>query len=193
MNFVSNVNDDQLMKRIAQSDSSALGMLYDRYGRLVFSLVVIILGDAGTAEEVTQDVFVQIWNKAGLYNPQMGKVSTWLTRIARNRAIDMLRRHSVRPEGHQADFAEGIPETLPEPGDVEQTAEQDQDKSSLLKSIATLPEEQRRVLALAYFDGLSHQEIAELLGEPLGTVKTRLRLAMQKLRQALVQDSISAS
>jgi RNA polymerase sigma-70 factor (ECF subfamily) len=180
--------DDRLITGIASAQTEALGVLYDRYGRLVYSLAVRILNDEGLAEEVTQDVFTQCWNKAGQYRSEQGKVITWLTSMARNRSIDLLRRRNVRPEGHQVGWADGTSPDLPDPLDVEAAVEVDQDRHRLLTAIAVLPDEQKRVLALSYFQGLSHQEISDTLGEPLGTVKTRLRLAMQKLRQTLERD-----
>jgi RNA polymerase sigma-70 factor, ECF subfamily len=181
-------DDERLILGIAAAQTEALAVLYDRYGRLVFSLAVRVLNDEGLAEEVTQDVFTQCWNKAGQYRSEQGKVITWLTSMARNRSIDLLRRRSVRPEGHQVGWADGTSPDLPDPLDVEATVEVDQDRHRLLAAIAALPEEQKRVLALSYYQGMSHQEISTELGEPLGTVKTRLRLAMQKLRQTLERD-----
>jgi RNA polymerase sigma-70 factor, ECF subfamily len=180
------------MTRIAAAQTEALGQLYDLYGRLVFSLAVQIVGDETVAEEVHQDVFVQIWNKAKTYDPEQGKLVTWLARIARNRAIDTLRRQGSRPEGHRTDFAEDTLEELADPEDeLEQEVELKQQKARLRRAVAGLPRDQQTVLELAFFLEMSHQEIANRLNEPLGTVKTRLRLAMQKLRQALVEDSIS--
>jgi RNA polymerase sigma-70 factor, ECF subfamily len=185
-------DDEQLIGRVASADSGALGALYDRYGRLVFSLALHILYDDALAEEVTQDVFVQLWNKAGLYHPELGRVVTWLMSMARNRGIDVLRRQSVRPEGHRAAWEDGVSPELHETVAVEHLVELEQQKATLLSAISQLPEDQRQTLALAYFQGYSHQQIADALDQPLGTVKTRLRLAMQKLRQTLVKDSVSA-
>jgi RNA polymerase sigma-70 factor (ECF subfamily) len=185
-------DDEQLMVRIAAAQTEALGQLYDLYGRLVFSLAVQITGDDAVAEEVTQDVFVQVWNKAKTYDPEQGKLVTWLARIARNRAIDTLRRQGSRPEGHRTEFPDESLEEIPDPDRLEQDVELDQQKARLHSALASLPRDQRAVLELAYFLEMSHQEIANRLNEPLGTVKTRLRLAMQKLRQALVESSVSS-
>ncbi len=185
-------DDQQLIDGIAAADTGALGRLYDQYGRLVYSLAANILNDDALAEEVTQDVFVQIWNKATLYHSEQGKVISWLCSMARNRAIDILRRRAVRPEGHAAPWADGISPDLKDTVEVEQFVEHEQQKATLRRAIARLPIEQQEVLALAYFQGYSHPEIAETLRQPLGTIKTRLRLAMQKLRQALIEDSVSA-
>lgn len=181
-------DDQSLIKSIGSGETAALSILYDRYGRLAFSLAVNIVGDAALAEEITQDVFVQIWNKAATYNSSQGKLVTWLASVTRHRAIDMLRRQDVRPEGHQVGWEDGLTPDIPEEVTVEDTIQFSQEKHRIRTAIAQLPPLQQQVLALAYFKGLTHQEIAETSGEPLGTVKTRIRLAMQKLRQILEED-----
>ena len=185
MNLVT--DDAALMSQIAQSQSAALSELYDRYGRMVFSLAFRITGSSETAEEVTQDVFVQVWRFAGHYDPRQGKLTTWLSSVTRNRAIDFLRQQNVRPEGHAASldddlfsFNETAGETAVEPS-VELRLQQQQVRQALEQ----LPEEQRQALALAYFMGLTQQEIAARLNQPLGTVKTRIRLGMIKLKDLL--------
>jgi RNA polymerase sigma-70 factor (ECF subfamily) len=182
--------DDQgLIQSIGAGQSAALSILYDRYGRLAFSLAVNIVGDAALAEEITQDVFLQIWNKAATYNSLQGKVVTWLASVTRHRAIDILRRQGARPEGHQVELEDGLPAFAPEDEiTVENSIEFAQEKRRIQNAITRLPPEQQKVLALAYFKGLTHQEIAETCGEPLGTVKTRIRLAMQKMRQILEEN-----
>lgn len=178
-------DDETLLARIAEAEAGALGELYDRYGRLIYSLAMNIVYDRSTAEEVTQDVFTELWRKAGQYHAEQGKVITWLAVIARNRAIDNLRRMNVRPEGHSVDWSEDIFPELHNPVTVEQSIELEQQKGLVRSALAQLPEEQRECLALAYFLGYSHQQISEALNEPLGTVKTRLRLAMRRLRHIL--------
>ena len=180
--------DEALLQAIARKQSSALGLLYDRYGKLVFSLAFHIVYDEAVAEEVTQEVFLQVWNKAESYQAGLGKVSTWLTSVARHRAIDILRRRHIRPEGHRVDWEEGEEGEDPQfidPINVETQVELALQSKSIRQAISHLPQDQQHALALAYFQGLSHQEIAEMTGEPLGTIKTRIRLAMQKLREAL--------
>jgi RNA polymerase sigma-70 factor, ECF subfamily len=182
------MEDQYLLKAIAMGEATALGKLYDRYGRLVYSLAFQIVYDQAIAEDITQEVFLQVWNKASSYQIELGKVSTWLTSVARHRAIDSLRHSRVRPESHQviwddSDDADG-PEWV-DPQNIETQVEKTIQNSVVRAAIAQLPKEQRQALALAYFQGLSHQEIAEITGEPLGTIKTRIRLAMQKLREAL--------
>jgi RNA polymerase sigma-70 factor, ECF subfamily len=182
------LEDDILLRAIAGGQSAALGTLYDRYSRLVFSLAYHIVNDEGVAEEVTQEVFLQVWNKAGSYQIGLGKVSTWLTSVARHRAIDSLRRRNVRPEGNLAQWDDSDDPAEPQwvdPLNVEAQVDLTMQSRVVRQAIAQLPGEQQKALALAYFQGLSHQEIAEKTGEPLGTIKTRIRLAMQKLRQVL--------
>lgn len=179
------MDDESLLRSITAGQTTALAALYDRYGRLVYSLAMNILDDPAAAEETTQDVFIQIWDKAGSYDSQQGKVFSWLIRVARNRAIDVLRRRNARPEGHQVIWEDSLP--LAKTGDppVENLLEISEQKLHIRQAIAHLPQEQREALALAFFYGYTHQEIAAVFGEPLGTVKTRIRLAMQKLRQEL--------
>lgn len=171
--------------------SGAIGALYDRYGRLVYSVAVHLVGDDALAQEITQDVFVRAWQGAGSYHAEMGKAAGWLASITRHRAIDELRRQSSRPEKARADWpedigqetAEGLPATDGPEGGLELRMSQ----RAVRQALAALPADQREALALAYYQGLSHSEIAERLGEPLGTVKSRIRLAMQKLRETLAE------
>ncbi len=181
--------DEELLHQIARAQASALSSLYDRYGRLVYSLALRIVGNASSAEEITQDVFVQVWNNAASYQPELSKITTWLTSITRYRAIDQLRRRSARPDGYMVNEPledlilsagnEAVPEVQ-----VENRAEQQR----LQQALTELPEEQRAVLVLAYFKGLSQPEMATYLGQPLGTVKTRVRLGLQKLRRVLESE-----
>jgi len=182
-------DDETLLQLIAQAQENALGEMYNRYGRLVFSMALNAVGDPSTAEEITQDVYLRIWHKAETYRAEQGKVITWIASIARYRSIDVLRRQSVRPEGNRAPWAEEELE-LPDPLDIEDEVEASQRRHQIRSALNQLPEEQRQALALAYLQGYTHTEIAELLGEPLGTVKTRIRLAMQKLRQMLHAGTI---
>ncbi len=178
-------DDESLIRLITEGQSAALGVLYDRYGRLVFSLAFQVTSDAAVAEEITQEVFLQIWNKATTYQSSQGKVTTWITSVARHRAIDSLRRRGARPEGHQIDFEDSEEPDLVDPVAVEEQVEFSQRSKAVRRAIARLPPDQKKALALAFFKGLTHQEIAEQTGEPLGTVKTRIRLAMIKLKQIL--------
>jgi RNA polymerase sigma-70 factor (ECF subfamily) len=168
-----------------QGDEDALGVLYDRYGRLVFSVAYGVVYNQETAEEVTQDIFSRAWDKADAYDPQQAKVSTWLTRMARNLAIDRLRREKIRPSQHGISWAEVAAEPVTENNLPETAVQLRLDQRRVRTAVASLPPAQQEALALAYFQGYSHSEIAEALNEPLGTVKGRIRAAMQKLRVLL--------
>jgi RNA polymerase sigma-70 factor, ECF subfamily len=180
------LNDQALLRLVAQSQENALSELYDRYGRLVYSMALNSVGDPALAEEITQDVYLRIWNKATTYQEEQGKVMTWIASITRYRSIDMLRRLKVRPEGNRAIWAEAeIPFETADPVDVEEEVELTQQSEKIRKAVAQRPVDQRQARTLAFFNGYSHTEIAQILNEPLGTIKTRIRLAMQKLRQTL--------
>jgi RNA polymerase sigma-70 factor (ECF subfamily) len=177
-----------LIRLIIQARAEALSELYDRYGRLVFGLALNSVGDHVTAEEITQDVFLRVWQRARQYRGDRGKVSTWLTSITRYRAIDHLRRRGSRPEGHSVAWAAVSPGAEPTVDGPDRSTFLAIERERVRAAIAELPEEQQQVLALAYFHGLSQSEIAQASNLPLGTVKTRTRLAMQKLRLALGGD-----
>jgi len=184
------LDDERLIGLIMHAHTEALSALYDRYGRLVFGLALHSVGDRATAEEITQDVFLRVWQRAGQYRSDRGKVSTWLTGITRHRAIDQLRREGARPAQPHA-WAEASPEAEASQGTTdgpEHEVALAMEREQVHKALATLPEDQKHVLALAYFQGLSQSQIAAALDLPLGTVKTRIRLAMIKLRQALGDD-----
>jgi RNA polymerase sigma-70 factor (ECF subfamily) len=184
----SKFDDEALLRLVARLQEGALGALYDRYNRLVYSLALNSTGDSGLAEEITQDVFLRVWNKAETYRPEAGKVVTWLTSIARYRAIDMLRRQSIRPEGNRIVWAEAEASLPSDSTDVEEEVSSSQRRQRIRRAMSALPLEQRQALAFAFFQGYSHSQIAEALNEPLGTVKTRIRLAMQKLRHLLHEE-----
>jgi RNA polymerase sigma-70 factor, ECF subfamily len=178
-------DDEKLISLIAQLQTEALDQLYERYSRSIFSLALMIVGDRATAEEITLDVFMRIWQKADSYRADRSRVSTWLTHIARHHAIDVLRRRAVRPDQYALSLDEltpGVPFPAQDPGEL---AEQSLRRERIRTAIARLPAEQRQALTLAYFGGYTQTQIAEALRQPLGTIKTRLRLAMQKLRDFL--------
>jgi RNA polymerase sigma-70 factor (ECF subfamily) len=189
---IRNLDDESLLRLIARSQENALSELYDRYNRLVYSVALNTLGSPEQAEEVTQDVFLRVWRKAATYQPEQGKVITWIASIARNCAIDMLRRQKVRPEGNLIEWGGEEAFDPPTAFDVEGEVETWQSQRRVRQAVAQLPEAQRQALAYAFFQGYSHSEIANLLNEPLGTVKTRIRLAMEKLRQVLREEEPSA-
>ena len=187
----SKLDDNTLMHLMANRRQEALSELYDRYSRLVYSLTVNILADDALAEEVTQEVFLRMWDKADSFDPSLGKVSSWLASVARNRAIDVYRGRLKRPEGYLAGFSIDNAPGLPAPHDVEGDVEILHRNERVRHAMAQLPEVQRQALAYAFFLGYSHSQIAEQLNEPLGTVKTRIRLAMQTLRKILIEDPLS--
>ncbi len=176
---------------IQRGDADALAELYDRYARLVYSLALKTVGDSALAEEITQDVFLRIWQKAGQYQAERARVNTWLTSIARNRCIDMLRRRqrSGRVMAGSIDWSEVAPEAFLSDENPEQDALYALRRRRIRAAMIHLPDAQRQALLLAFFEGLTHTEIAERLGLPLGTVKTRIRLAMKKLRRLLSEET----
>ena len=171
---------------MAEGSEAALGELYDRHSTLVNSVAMHVLRDADDAAEVVEEAFWQAWRQANRYEPKRGGVSTWLVTIARTRAVDRLRsRRRIREEAW---------ESLPEPADAPDDGdgltplldtEAEEVRRIVLAAVAKLPPEQRRTVEMAYFGGLSQTEIAAATGQPLGTVKTRARLALQKLRETL--------
>jgi RNA polymerase sigma-70 factor (ECF subfamily) len=180
--------DETLIRLIAQSQEQALAQLYDRYNRLVFSLALAIVNDRDTAEEVTLDVFMRIWQKASTYRADQAKVSTWLTHIARHHAIDVLRRRAVRVDQSALHWEDAISNVESSHPDPQESAELSLRRERIHAAIAQLPAEQKQALTLAYFGGYTQSQIAEILAQPLGTIKTRLRLAMQKLREFLNEE-----
>lgn len=175
--------DEELVLRVGGGDSRALEMLYERYAPALLGLAIKVLGDRASAEEVVQDTFWRVWRYASAFRAQRGSFANWLFGIARNLAIDELRRRRIRPQPVQA---EGSPLGGVEgPSDLAEEAWLRERRERILRALERLPEAQRRVLELAYFQGLTRQEIAESTGEPLGTVHTRARLGLNKLRELL--------
>lgn len=176
--------EDQLVaQRLADGDDSALAELYDRHGRTAFSLAYRIVGDAETAEEVVQEVFLAVWRRAGSYRPERGSVRAWLLTAVRNRGIDVLRARQSRP---RTTVIDDLP--LAAPDDPAQLALSRATADSVRAAVAKLPKDQRTAVELAYFAGLSYPEIAARLGVPLGTIKSRLRLALERLRGQLERE-----
>ena len=173
-------DDADAMAAVAAGDQNALRHLYERYGRLAHSIAYRISGDRATAEECTQDAFVALWRRAERFDPARGQVSTWLFAIARNLALSAVRRQRTTVELDQQH------EVATTAGPDELVASADA-AAQLADAMANLPEPQLAVLQLAYFEGLSQSEIATQLGLPLGTVKGRVRLALERLRM-LVND-----
>jgi len=179
------LSDEILAAQVAQGNSAALEVLYDRHASIVLGISVKVVGDPALAEDVLQETFWRVWKSAATYQSQRGTFTSWLFRIARNLAIDAYRRRNVRPQAlYTEDGSDPILDEMPDP-DVD-VAEQTQ---SLLRNrqmrhaLASLPRVQRQVIEMAYFYGMTRQEIAESTGEALGTIHTRARLALQKLRE----------
>jgi RNA polymerase sigma-70 factor (ECF subfamily) len=175
--------DLELVRRVADRRPEALAELYDRHAPLLLALARRILGNASDAEEVVQEALLQVWSQAGRYDSRRSSVTTWLVLLTRSRAIDLLRSRRVREQAVVASGQEAPPaNTSPEGPRAVLTGER---QARVQAALAGLPAEQREVLELAFYAGLSQSEIAERTGIPLGTVKTRTLLAMRKLRQAL--------
>lgn len=176
-------SDRVLVAGVERRDAEALSLLYDRYAPRLLGLADRILGETGEAEEVIQEVFLYAWRAAGSFDPSRGSVLAWLLVATRSRAIDRLRvrRPTAGPNAGGRDPLED----LPAPGDVEEGSAAREWETRCRGAIRELPAEQRRALELAYFDGLTHQEIAERTATPLGTVKTRIRLGLMKLRELI--------
>jgi RNA polymerase sigma-70 factor (ECF subfamily) len=174
--------DDELLAGVAAGEEAALAELYDRYHLLAFSLALRVLRDRARAEDVVQDAFLAVWRKAPSFAAARGSVKTWLAAIVRNRAIDVVRARRESDADDEAVLL-ALRDTSPA---VEEQVTASLDRQTVRAAMDRLPAEQRRVVELAYFEGLSHSEIAEMTALPLGTVKGRIRLAMQRLRAELL-------
>ena len=183
-------DDRVLINQIGAGDTRVFSILYDRYETLVFSLAIKITGSHETAEEVTLDVFTQIWKNADKYHAEKGSVKGWIASIARYRSIDTLRRYNVRSDINRPRLSDIQLETLPSDDNPGEALEFEETRRKVSEAIAELPKDQQEVLALAYFRGYTHRQIAEGLNEPLGTIKTRIRLGLQKLRHIFKNKNI---
>jgi len=175
------IDDVALLKAIAGKDEKAVSQLYDRYRVVLFGLLVRILNNREEAEDVLQELFLQVWHRAGDYDPNRGRPFTWLVTLARSRAIDRLRSVASR----ERVATESAREVVEEVSDAVADAVRSEQRGIVTSALSQLPEEQQKALVLAYFDGLTQSEIADRLGAPLGTVKTRMRAGMMKLREVL--------
>ena len=184
------LRDEQLITLIANGEKDALEVFYNRHSSKVFSLARYMLREHVLAEEVTQDIFLNLWLKASTYNPQRGAPRAWFMSVAHHRIIDVIK---ARKRGAQStnQVAHELLDLHPSPWpSTEEEAHQNLARDEILSVLASLPEEQREAIILAYFEGYSQSEIASKLGQPLGTVKTRVRLAMQKLRAAFKHKEV---
>ena len=168
-----------LLQRIRSGDERAMGELYDRFAPVVYSAALRVLGEPAAAEDVLQEVFIQLWRNPSAFDASRGSLAAWLAVIARHRAIDHVRKR--RPE---TDFEEVVISVDPELDDAAARAEA---IGRIRAVIETMPDEQRSAMEMAFFEGLTHTEIAARTGEPLGTIKTRIRTALIAIRKALVR------
>jgi RNA polymerase sigma-70 factor (ECF subfamily) len=173
---IGSVDETALLTRIGQRDENAMEDLFRRYSGAVYSVALRVLHDSGQAEDVLQEVFLQLWRAPAAFVQQRGSLGGWLVVIARNRAIDLLRRRKPTDSVEDVVLASSV--------NVAEEAERNSTMQKVRQVIAGLPQEQRKTLELAYFEGLSHTEIASRTGDPLGTEKTRIRQALISLRKA---------
>ncbi len=183
----SRLSDEVLASRAARGDSAALEALYDRHASTVLGLALKIIADRAAAEDILQETFWRVWKSADTFQPQRGSFTSWLFRITRNLAIDMYRRRSVRPQAvPDGEAGESFLDQTPDPDmDVANQAQAAIENKQVRIAMGSLSGVQRQVIELAYFHGMTRQEIAEATGEALGTIHTRARLALQKLREEL--------
>lgn len=173
-----------VVAQVAQGDEAALARFYDGTSRIVFGLILRMVGEPSVAEEITLEVYMQVWRTAQSYARSRGTVTAWLTTMARSRAIDWIRSGQARDRQRKQDL-EKLPELRdPAPGPELARVESERVEAVRL-ALAALPREQRQVIELSYFDAMSHSEIAERLEQPLGTVKSRIRAGMLSLRDLL--------
>jgi RNA polymerase sigma-70 factor, ECF subfamily len=181
----SQTEDRECLRRMAAGDGTAVAGIYDRHARAVYSLVLRVLGEEGDAEDVVQEVFAQAWRQASRYDAARGAVGAWLLVMARTRAIDRLRSRRVRPEGQAVEHDEAVGMLAAATPDAAAELLAAEQVRRVRLALGALPLLQRVSIELAYYEGLSQREIAERLEQPLGTVKTRIRLGLLKLRDAL--------
>ena len=184
-NGLSSIPDEALLKKISRRNQVALTELYGRYGQMLRTLIDSLVHEGAEADDVLQEIFLQIWKEADNYSPKAGKPIGWMVTIARRRAIDRLRRRQAyfRAQERYRDMLDGQPQRPQR--DAEKTFVLSDLRDFLKKRMSNLPRLQREAIELAFFNGLSHREIAAVTRAPLGTVKTRLELGLQKLTQAI--------
>jgi RNA polymerase sigma-70 factor (ECF subfamily) len=181
--------DEELMGLLRDGDPQAFEALYDRHGRAAFSLAYRIAGDRNVAEDVTQEAFMSIWRSRVRYDRQRGSVRTWVLGIVHHRAIDVLRHNTVHARRRAS--AEGIEERHEAPERTDTEVARREEAREVHEALQTLPGPQLEVVRLAYFGGFTHTQIAEMLDQPVGTVKGRMRLGLEKLRGSLAGEELA--
>jgi len=184
-------SDEALIRQVAKGDREALAALYDRYAKRVFSMALRLAQDDREAEEITQEVFITLWQRASTYQSNRGRFSSWLLGIAHHRAVDELRRRGRRPPALQLDEEREVTPAHAQEGPPD--VKDDSQERSVRRALDQLPQEQRQAITLAYFGGLTQAEIASTLNTPLGTVKTRMRLGLKKMRECLKSWGLESS
>ncbi len=182
--------DEELMLRVREGDSVAFGVVYDRHRTVAYSLAYRMCGRRGAADDVVQEAFLSLWRAGGRYDASRGSVRTWVLGIVHNRAIDALRRATVHSKRRSSD--EGIEERFEAPDRTDAEVARRDEAASVRGALHALPADQQKVIELAYFGGFTHTEIADMLGAPLGTVKGRMRLGLEKMRGALGEEAAEA-
>ena len=181
--------DEELMRLVRRADPQAFALIYDRHCDAAFGLAYRMVGSRGLAEDVVQEAFLALWRGATRYDAARGSVRSWILGIVHNRAIDALRRTLVHERRRATD--EGLERTLPSVERTDAEAIRKDDARFVRRALEALPPDQRRVVELAYFSGYTHTEIAQAIDAPLGTVKGRMRLGLQRLRHELAQEGLT--
>lgn len=180
------LSDADLIGRAAAGEARALEVLYDRYSRVVFSFALRIVGNRELAEELLQEAFFRAWQQGAAFQSSRGSFVTWLLSITHNLAIDEVRKLRRRPQKADSEDPAALLDSMPDNAeDIEETVWLGALRETIRRAMEQLPPPQRQAIEMAYFSGLTQREIADALGEPLGTIKTRMRLGFQKLREAL--------
>lgn len=171
-------NEAVLIARVRAGDENAMADIYDRYSGIVYAVALRVLGNTSSAEDVVQEVFLQLWRNPHAFDADRGKLAPWLAVIARNRSIDILRKRPMEDDIDELPISTGV--------NLEDEAAERMAVAKVRGMLAQLPQDQRRLLEMAFFEGMTHSEIAGKTGEPLGTVKTRIRSGLQALRKAFL-------
>ncbi len=174
--------DAEVLRAIQRGDQEAVAVLYDRYGGIAYGLAFRITNDGTLAEDVVQEAFLSVWRQAARFDPDRGYVRSWLLTIVHHKAVDCVRRRAGRAERGLPD---GPDEFIATRGRPEEIAEWSMEAAAVREAVQRIPDDQRRTVEMAYFEGITHVEIAERMGVPLGTVKSRLRIGLEKMRDYL--------